>query len=65
LQGALADVGQRRRVEQNGADHIDGLDKLKVIRSEIEMLVIGNCILYKDRQNPNLIVDFRNAFDPD
>ena len=104
----------------NGADHLDGLDKLKVIRSEIpavthvdysarvqtvhretnprfhalltafkaktgcpvlvntsfnvrgepiacspedafrclmgteiEMLVVGNCILYKDRQNPN------------
>jgi carbamoyltransferase len=128
----VADVGQRRRVEYNGADHLDGLDKLKVIRSEIpavthvdysarvqtvhretnprfhallsafkaktgcpvlvntsfnvrgepiacspedafrclmgteiEMLVIGNCILYKDRQNPNLILDYRNAFDPD
>jgi carbamoyltransferase len=128
----VADVGQRRRVEPNGADHLDGLDKLKVIRSEIpavthvdysarvqtvhretnprfhalisafkaktgcpvlvntsfnvrgepiacspedafrclmgteiEMLVIGNCILYKDRQNPNLILDYRNAFDPD
>jgi carbamoyltransferase len=128
----VADVGQRRRVEPNGADHLDGLDKLKVIRSEIpavthvdysarvqtvhretnprfhallsafkaktgcpvlvntsfnvrgepiacspedafrclmgteiEMLVVGNCILYKDRQNPNLILDYRNAFDPD
>jgi carbamoyltransferase len=128
----VADVGQRRRVEHNGADHPDGLDKLKVIRSEIpavthvdysarvqtvhretnprfhallsafkaktgcpvlvntsfnvrgepiacspedafrclmgteiEMLVVGNCILYKDRQNPNLIRDYRNAFDPD
>jgi carbamoyltransferase len=128
----VADVGQRRRVESNGADHLDGLDKLKVIRSEIpavthvdysarvqtvhretnprfhallsafkaktgcpvlvntsfnvrgepiacspedafrclmgteiEMLVVGNCILYKDRQNPNLILDYRNAFDPD
>jgi carbamoyltransferase len=128
----VADVGQRRRVEHSGADHLDGLDKLKVIRSEIpavthvdysarvqtvhretnprfhallsafkaktgcpvlvntsfnvrgepiacspedafrclmgteiEMLVVGNCILYKDRQNPDLILDYRNAFDPD
>jgi carbamoyltransferase len=128
----VADVGQRRRVEPNGAAHLDGLDKLKVIRSEIpavthvdysarvqtvhretnprfhallsafkaktgcpvlvntsfnvrgepiacspedafrclmgteiEILVVGNCILYKDRQNPNLILDYRNAFDPD
>jgi carbamoyltransferase len=128
----VADVGQRRRVEHNGADHLDGLDKLKIIRSEIpavthvdysarvqtvhretnprfhalisafkaktgcpvlvntsfnvrgepiacspedafrclmgteiEMLVVGNCILYKDRQNPALIRDYRNAFDPD
>jgi carbamoyltransferase len=128
----VADVGQRRRVEHNGACHPDGLDKLKIIRSEIpavthvdysarvqtvhletnprfhalisafkaktgcpvlvntsfnvrgepiacspedafrclmgteiEMLVVGNCILYKDRQNPDLILDYRNAFDPD
>jgi carbamoyltransferase len=128
----VADVAQRRRVEPNGADRLDGLDKLKVIRSEIpavthvdysarvqtvhretnprfhallsafkaktgcpvlvntsfnvrgepiacspedafrclmgteiEMLVVGNCILYKDRQNPDLILDYRNAFDPD
>jgi carbamoyltransferase len=33
--------------------------------TEIEMLVIGNCILYKDRQNPNLVLDYRDAFDPD
>ena len=33
--------------------------------TEIEMLVVGNCILYKDRQNPNLILDYRNAFDLD
>ncbi len=33
--------------------------------TEIEMLVIGNCILYKNRQNPNLALDYRNAFDPD
>jgi carbamoyltransferase len=33
--------------------------------TEIEMLVIGNCVLHKNRQNPNLALDYRNAFDPD
>jgi carbamoyltransferase len=33
--------------------------------TEIEMLVIGNCVLHKERQNPNLLLDYRNAFDPD
>jgi len=33
--------------------------------TEIEMLVVGNCVLHKARQNPNLILDYRNAFDPD
>jgi carbamoyltransferase len=33
--------------------------------TEIEMLVIGNCVLRKDQQNPNLVLDYRNAFDPD
>ena len=33
--------------------------------TEIEMLVIGNCVLSKKRQNPNLVLDYRNAFDPD
>jgi carbamoyltransferase len=33
--------------------------------TEIEMLVIGNCVLHKERQNPNLALDYRNAFDPD
>jgi carbamoyltransferase len=33
--------------------------------TEIDMLVIGNCVLHKDRQNPNLVLDYRNAFDPD
>jgi carbamoyltransferase len=33
--------------------------------TEIEMLVIGNCVLHKVRQNPNLILDYRDAFDPD
>jgi carbamoyltransferase len=33
--------------------------------TEIEMLVVGNCVLYKESQNPNLALDYRNAFDPD
>ena len=33
--------------------------------TEIDMLVIGNCVLHKERQNPNLVLDYRNAFDPD
>jgi len=33
--------------------------------TEIEMLVIGNCILQKDWQNAALLLDYRNAFDPD
>src|SRR5262245_5527892 len=33
--------------------------------TEIEMLVIGNCVLHKDQQNPDLVLDYRNAFDPD
>ena len=33
--------------------------------TEIEMLVVGNCVLRKDRQNPALIRDYRNVFDPD
>jgi carbamoyltransferase len=33
--------------------------------TEIEMLVIGNCVVHKDQQNPNLVLDYRNAFDPD
>jgi carbamoyltransferase len=33
--------------------------------TEIDMLVIGNCVLHKKRQNPNLALDYRNAFDPD
>jgi carbamoyltransferase len=33
--------------------------------TEIDMLVIGNCVLQKDQQNPNLKLDYRNAFDPD
>ena len=33
--------------------------------TEIETLVIGNCILRKELQNPNLILNYRDAFDPD
>jgi carbamoyltransferase len=33
--------------------------------TEIEMLVIGNCVLRKEQQNHNLVLDYRNAFDPD
>jgi hypothetical protein len=31
----------------------------------IDMLVVGNCVLHKREQNPNLLLDYRNAFDPD
>ncbi len=33
--------------------------------SEIETLVIGNCILQKEQQNPALKLDYKNAFEPD
>lgn len=33
--------------------------------TEIDMLVIGRCVLHKDRQNPDLKLDYRDAFDPD
>lgn len=33
--------------------------------TEIEMLVIGNCVLDKKLQNPALLLDYRDAFDPD
>jgi carbamoyltransferase len=33
--------------------------------TDIEVLAIGNCVLYKNRQNPGLLLDYRNAFDPD
>ena len=33
--------------------------------SEIERLAIGNCFLRKDAQNPNLKLDYKNAFAPD
>ncbi|MBT5515012.1 MAG: hypothetical protein HOK25_13155, partial [Rhodospirillaceae bacterium] len=33
--------------------------------SDIEVLVIGNCLLEKDRQNPELKLDYKNAFELD
>jgi carbamoyltransferase len=33
--------------------------------TEIEFLAVGNCILRKEQQNPNLAKDYKNAFDPD
>jgi carbamoyltransferase len=33
--------------------------------SEIEVLVAGDCLLRKERQNPALRLDYRNVFDPD
>jgi carbamoyltransferase len=33
--------------------------------SEIDILVIGNCMLRKEWQNPNLLLNYRDAFDPD
>ncbi len=33
--------------------------------SEIETLVIGNCVMQKERQNPALKLDYKNAFELD
>jgi carbamoyltransferase len=33
--------------------------------SEIEFLAVGNCILLKDQQNPELKLDYKNAFELD
>jgi carbamoyltransferase len=33
--------------------------------TEIEMLVIGDCLLRKEQQDPALKLDYRNVFDPD
>ena len=33
--------------------------------SEIDLLVIGNCILRKEAQNPALKLDYKNAFELD
>ena len=33
--------------------------------SEIEFLAVGNCVLHKDQQNPDLARDYKNAFELD
>ena len=33
--------------------------------TEIEILVVGNCLLRKERQDPALKLDYRSVFDPD
>jgi carbamoyltransferase len=33
--------------------------------TEIERLVVGNCVLKKEEQDPGLALDYRNAFSPD
>ena len=33
--------------------------------TEIEMLVVGNCILRKEEQNPALKLDYKDAFELD
>ena len=33
--------------------------------SDIEMLVVGNCFLRKEEQDPSLKLDYRNAFELD
>jgi carbamoyltransferase len=33
--------------------------------TEIEVLVVGNCFLRKERQDPTLKLDYRDVFDPD
>ena len=33
--------------------------------TEIERLVVGNCVLEKDQQDPSLKRDYKDVFDPD
>jgi carbamoyltransferase len=33
--------------------------------SEIEYLAVGNCVLQKERQDPALKLDYKNAFELD
>jgi carbamoyltransferase len=33
--------------------------------SEIEMLVVGNCILHKEEQDPALKLDYKDRFELD
>ena len=36
-----------------------------IMRTEIELLVAGNCVARKEDQGPALRVDYKNTFDPD
>ena len=33
--------------------------------NEIELLVVGNCMLQKQQQNPALKIDYKDEFEPD
>ena len=33
--------------------------------TEIELLVVGNCVMRKDRQDKNLVNDYKDNFDLD
>jgi hypothetical protein len=33
--------------------------------NEIELLVVGNCMLRKSEQNPALKIDYKDEFEPD
>ncbi len=34
------------------------------VSTEIEVLVVGDCLLRKERQDPALKLDYRSALDP-
>lgn len=41
-------------------------DAFRCLRgAEIEVLVVGDCLLRKERQDPALKLDYRNVLDPD
>jgi carbamoyltransferase len=33
--------------------------------TDIEWLAVGNCILKKEEQDPNLVLDYKNAYELD
>ena len=33
--------------------------------NEIELLMVGNCMLHKAEQNPALKIDYKDEFEPD
>ena len=58
--------GQHQLQRARRADRLHPEDAFRCLMgTEIEMLVIGNCILQKDLQNPELLLNYRDAFDPD